>query len=239
MQLFLSLRADEVDLPIAYRNIQHGLLYRALSTDPDFATYLHDHGSQTEDRSFKHFTFSPFRGNYTVQNKRIVFRDEVSMEIRSMDRRVIGILASVLAEGKTVQLGQQYAVISRCMVSERHIETPRVTVQTLSPVVVYQTLPDGHTVFLSPEDPAFCASLVHNAQRKWRSLGNDDADFALTVAPLPDQTFRKVPTSFKTTFITGWQGRFLLEGNPQVIDMLYQIGLGAKSSQGFGMFRVL
>lgn len=239
MQLFLSIKADTINLPIAYRTIQHGLLYRALSTDSEFATQLHNEGRLTEDRSYKHFTFSPFRGNYVIQNKRIIFQQACSMEIRSTDPHFIETLAQAFADESIIQLGSQYATISRCIVSDQHIATSQAVIQTLSPVVVYHTLPDGHTVFLSPEDAAFCASLVHNAQRKWRSLGNADSDFALTITPLHNQKFRKVPTSFKTTYITGWHGRFQLEGNPKVLDMLYQIGLGAKSSQGFGMFRVI
>lgn len=239
MQLCLSFRADSVNLPIAYRSIQHGLIYHTLSEDADFATQLHNNGHQTEDRSYKHFTFSPFCGDYSISNKRIVFQQELSMEIRSSDPRFILTLSESLTEGKTVQLGSQNAVISHSAVSDRHVLQPEVDIQTISPLVVYQTLDDGHTVFLSPTEETFLNSLVHNAQRKWRSSGGTDADFRLSVTPLPNQQFRKVPTAFKTTFITGWQGRFHLSGNPQVIDMLYQIGLGAKSSQGFGMFLVL
>ena len=239
MQLFLSLQADTVNLPIAYRNIQHGLLYRALSTDPEFATQLHNEGHLTEDRSYKHFTFSPFRGNYIIQNKRIVFHQELSMEVRSIDRHFIEILAKAFTNGRLIQLGSQYTTIKQCSVSDRHMQSSQIDIQTLSPIVVYQTMTDGHTVFLSPEDDRFITSLVHNAQRKWRSLGNDDSSFSLTITPFPEQQYRKVPTTFKTTFITGWHGRFHLEGTPQVIDMLYQIGLGAKSSQGFGMFQVI
>ena len=43
-------------------------------------------------------------------------------------------------------------------------------------------------------------------------------------------------TLYKTTRITGWHGRFRLSGSPEMLDLLFHSGLGAKNSQGFGMF---
>ena len=40
-------------------------------------------------------------------------------------------------------------------------------------------------------------------------------------------------------YLTGWEGDFLLDGDPETLCLLYQTGLGDRNSQGFGMFRML
>ena len=239
MQLSLLFQAESINLPIAYRSTQQGLLYQVLSANPAFATYMHNEGRQIEDRSYKLFTFSPLNGQYSIKDKRITFHQYASMEIRSIDTNFIQILADNLVEGANIRLGQQYVTIAQAQISEQRVSSSHVQIQTISPVVVYQTQEDGHTTFFSPYDEVFYSSIIHNAQRKWRSLGYDDTFLELAIKPIDGQVFHKVPTRFKTTFITGWHGCFEIIGLPAVVDMLYQTGLGAKNSQGFGMFRII
>ena len=239
MQLHIQFRGDQVDLPIAYRHTQQGLVYHAISGDAAFATQLHEEGRVSEARSFKLFTFSPFSGAYTIAGKRIIFRDALNMEIRSTDAYFIRQMTESLAVGSIQQLaGNQVEVIS-ARVTDDHLLVSEARVQTVSPVVVYQTLEGNKTRFFSPSEPEFAAGIIRNAQRKWQSLHGENAPFDLAVEVLPEVQPRKVPTNFKGTFITGWNCRLRLAGIPDVLDMLYQTGLGAKSSQGFGMFRVL
>ena len=48
----------------------------------------------------------------------------------------------------------------------------------------------------------------------------------------------KYLTKYKGFFINGWKGIYQLSGERKYLDFLYQTGLGAKNSQGFGMFDV-
>ncbi len=238
LQLSLGLRGHHICLPIAYRHTLQGLIYHALSANTELADSLHNGGYLTEDRIFKLFTFGPLAGDYAIQDKRIIFHHEVHWEIRSVQPQMIQLLGKVLHKGAAVALGQNAALITHSRIEDRHLQMERAIVTTRSPVVVYQTLENGHTHFLSPTDEGFFPALVRNAQRKWQSLYGTEVPFSLEISPVPGYIDRKVVTSFKGTFITAWNGRFLLRGNPDVIDFLYQVGLGAKSSQGFGMFTV-
>jgi len=44
---------------------------------------------------------------------------------------------------------------------------------------------------------------------------------------------------YKGFIIKGWMGKFRLRGNPELIKFSYEAGLGAKNSQGFGMWEIL
>ena len=50
---------------------------------------------------------------------------------------------------------------------------------------------------------------------------------------------RKIVTKYKGIYITGWLGNYKISGERKYLDFLYQTGLGAKNSQGFGMFSIL
>lgn len=50
---------------------------------------------------------------------------------------------------------------------------------------------------------------------------------------------KKMVTRYKNSYITAWYGTYCLKGERKYLDFLYQTGLGAKNSQGFGMFELL
>lgn len=44
---------------------------------------------------------------------------------------------------------------------------------------------------------------------------------------------------YKGTVIKGYSGDFILKGNPELIKLAYDTGLGSKNSQGFGCIEVM
>ena len=99
----------------------------------------------------------------------------------------------------------------------------------------------GHTVFFSPDDPRFCQAMESNARRKYQVLLHETPqDVPISVRPCFKRMPRKLMTSFRHTYITGWFGQYELHSDrAEMLDLLYQVGIGAKSSQGFGMFNVV
>jgi CRISPR-associated endoribonuclease Cas6 len=52
--------------------------------------------------------------------------------------------------------------------------------------------------------------------------------------------YKKVPVAGgKDIYIIGWRGEYELRGYPEYLDFLYYCGLGARNSDGFGMFEML
>lgn len=46
-------------------------------------------------------------------------------------------------------------------------------------------------------------------------------------------------TRYKGFYLSGWTGTYRISGERKYLNFLYQAGLGAKNSQGFGMFDVI
>ena len=232
MQLHLQFQCKNLILPVAYRHYVQSMLYGALRQLPGYDR-IHD------TDTFKLFTFGQLEGKYRITNREILFPEGARLEVRSADDTLPMALFSLFSEGSLWQLGKNTVTVSGARLENARVQTDSLAVATCSPIVAYVTLPDGKTVFYSPEQEEFYRLVRANARKKWVINGGAEENFSFQMLPLPQRPFRKQVTGFKTTRITAWSGRFLLEGPPEVLNFLYHTGMGAKSSQGFGMFRLL
>lgn len=238
MQLYLTFAADCIRLPMASAEILQGLIYHALREDPMYARALHEKGRTAEGRAYKLFCFSELSGPYTIADGQICYPHGADLEIRGIDPRFITLLFSYFTKHPTVRLGDNTVEIQNLRLGDTRLHKDRILVKTLSPITVYRTEADGHTTYFSPEAEAFCSLVEKNARRKWLSHYGTEEGFGFSIRPQGERFTRRA-THFKSTFITAWHGRFLLEGTPETLDFLYHTGLGSKNSQGFGMFEIV
>ena len=169
-----------------------------------------------------------------MAGKSIIFCDRIAFEIRCHDAFMAQLLLSGFNKGKKVKLLKNELTVESSIFENKIIFERSITVRAVSPITVLSNTTDGHTVYYTPDDELFYERILANAKRKWCTLYGED-DFDMSISPM-DTNFRKLVTLFKGTYINAWYGTFVLEGNPKVIDFLYNVGLGNKTSQGFGMF---
>lgn len=238
MQMRINFESEQnINLPIAYRHAVQSMIYRTLARCPEYSAALHNCGfSGDENEAFKLFTFSQFEGEYNVADKRIIFEKEMTLEIRCYDIFMCQLLLEGFSRGNKFNLLHNELTVACCRLENKIVFDDRVRVKMLSPVAVLSNTSDKHTVYYAPDEETFYEKLTYNAYRKWCTLF-DEKDFDLKISPA-EGTFRKLVTLFKGTYVNAWYGSFVLEGNPRVIDFLYNVGLGNKSSQGFGMFEI-
>ena len=238
MQISIVFTKDRITLPIATCETLQGLLYKAIAQDADYAQSLHDDGKIFDGRKFKLFSFGEPEGRYEIEGDSITYLSRLRLTVRSADAYFIQLLLAYFTPGREVRLGNNTVTVGDIRLGDNRIYGDRIVIRTLSPITAYITEPDGRTVYFSPEDPRFYDSLTANARRKYVGFFGTDEGFSLRVSPAEGARFIKRATRFKTTFITAWHGRFVLEAPPRVLELLYDTGLGSKNSQGFGMFEI-
>ena len=237
VQILLEMSANGTCLPIAYRQYIQAAIYSALQEHQAYAEQLHNYGTASKNgHVFKLFTFSQLEGAYQVSGRRICFSGSVRLEIRSIYDELIMYLFSRFSRNAEFQIAGKFLTITGCWLSDKRLNDTVLNIVTRSPVVAYRTCEDRKTIFYSPKDPEFYELICANAQRKWQSLHDNVEPILLQITPLPDCCYTKQVTSFKDTRITAWSGSFHLAGDCNALDFLFQTGLGAKNSQGFGMF---
>ncbi len=232
MRLLVTLSGG-VRLPLAYRREQQGLLYHLLSSHPAYSAFVHDQGHEAGKKRFKLFTFSALQGRYTVEGKEIIFPDSLRFEVRSPDETLISTICSACQPGTPVMLGDRPMNVERCQL----LPLPRLSdgMEVVARTgTVHTTDAQGHTRYYAPDEADFLPAIQANALRKWQGL-YPGASFDFSAEPGGGDWKRQV-TTFKGTYITAWTGRLILHGAPHALAFLYNTGLGARNSQGFGIF---
>ncbi|TCS78785.1 CRISPR-associated endoribonuclease Cas6 [Tepidibacillus fermentans] len=113
----------------------------------------------------------------------------------------------------------------------------------LSPITVYSTYlrenGQKHTMYYTPKDEMFYQLIEENLKKKYEAYTGKTVVGTFTIKPKKIRENDKVVTRFKGFIINAWNGVYELEGNPELINFAYQVGLSNRNSQGFGMFQVI
>lgn len=233
MQLHLTFTGEGLNLPISYQSILQGMIYRGLyRADPAFSADLHEKGRAQSVDLPKLFVFGRLQGPYRIRGQNILFPKAVGLEIRSCDKQMICTLAAGLTVGESLPLGHNEVLLTECRIEDYRVETERISVRTASPFAVHTTY-EARKIF---DEQQMRHKLLQNAREKWCATGHDPAQFALEIQwdapPTP------IHAVFKEIGIDAWNAAMTLTGSQEVLDLLYNTGLGAKNSQGFGLLDI-
>lgn len=238
-----------LSLPIHYGAILQGFIYSQL--EPNLASWLHGDAYNYAKRTFKMFTFSRLTGNYNLDRtaKRISFSGPATFQLASYNTQILASLAEHLLKSQSLRLGQQEVQV-------RGVEILRppcfqdgrpVSVKALSPITIYSTFqkPNGGklTHYYSPPEKDWSGMLLQNLARKAKALGwEDDSGRALESAyikPFRVHERDKKIISYKGFVVQAWLGLYELKLQQAYFELAYDVGLGGKNAQGFGMVEVV
>lgn len=236
---------QELILPIHYNYILQGFLYKNL-TDKDYRNFLHETGYQLDDKNFKMFTLSRLTGKFRILKDigKIAFSSPFTLVVAAGVEQFITDLAETLIKSDQCILGDTPVEIKSISVHKNFTPADKVQIKMLSPVVAYRTVLEGdkkHTEYYSPWQKEFGPLVTNNLLRKYQILyGNlpENTDFRVIPNGSQEQKFKTI-INYKGTVIIGYSGIYWLKGNPDLIEVAYNTGLGSKNSQGFGCWEVV
>lgn len=245
MRLVVEFRAvgDEmVTLPLHYNKAVQGMIYHQIR---EYLPELHERGYVIGSRVFRLFVFSRIEGTVVkVGNGKISFKSPVRIKIGSPKEAFLEYLANSLLRSHEVNIGgSSLEVDSVTIMKNPDFSSGCIKVRALSPITVYSTLMTAvgrkKTYYYHPEEKEFSEQIRNNILKKGALLGvsADDAFFSI-------EPYRVKNTDLKTVYynnfvIKGWLGQYILRGIPELLDIAYDTGIGAKNSQGFGMIEVI
>jgi CRISPR-associated endoribonuclease Cas6 len=250
MRLRIALESSTICLPIHYGHIIQGFIYNQL--EPNLAKWLHGEAYSFAARTYKMFTFSRLEGQFKLDkpNKRISFSNTVSFQLASHNSEVLASFAEHLLKAQDLRLGQNQCQVRRVEIlkpPEVDLGKP-IKVRALSPITIYSTLskPDGKklTHYYSPFEKDWNEMLRDNLVRKVKSLEWED-NAATSLAEMRFEPLKLTPKDekiirYKGSFVKAWTGIYEVSNMPEAYFwLMYDVGLGAKNSQGMGMVEVL
>lgn len=239
MQLKINISTqNSITLPINYHYIQQGIIYSLLSDDTGIAA-VHDEGARFQDKEFRLFTYGPFQGKYSIRDKKITFQEGLSFEIRSFDENAIRRIDSNVHR-RGIRLGKSIYRDIETELMDYRIYSEDVVIKMISPICVYDTdSVTGRTNYYTPRDFQFGELIISNFMNKYIAAIGEGPEGELGFDILKIGPKDKYITRYKNFLIEGWKGIYNLSGTPELMTFLYNAGLGAKNSQGFGMFEVI
>ena len=240
MQLHIHINIEKsIELPINYQHMLQSAIYKALSEDSGYLGKLHDEGYEYGKRDYRLFTIGLLVGKHSVKDKRITFKGKISLEIRSIDARLITFLGRYYKEHKLI-LWDNILSVEKCIVTDKVIEQHDITVKMLTPISIHTTDPvTKKTTYYSPDDKGFNRLVNENFQRKYTAYTGVACKESINIIPVSYNKKDLFVTKYKDFYISGWYGIYRLCGERKHLDFLYQVGIGDRNAYCFGMFETL
>lgn len=239
---FMAAEGERVTLPLHYNKAVQGMIYHQIR---GYLPDLHDRGYMVAGRVFRLFVFSRIEGtSVEVGNGTISFKSPVRIKIGSPKEAFLEYLANSLLRSPQVNIGGSPLVVeSVTVVKNPDFSSGHIRVRAISPITVYSTLLTAggrkKTYYYHPGEKEFPEQIRNNILKKGSLLGVDSVEAFFSIEP-----YRVKNTDLKTVYyddfvIKGWLGQYILSGTPELLDIAYDTGLGAKNPQGFGMVEVV
>lgn len=234
----------DIMLPIHYNELIQKIIYKNLPKL--LSTFLHDIGFRYNNKPIKLFTFSKiFSNKIKLYKNYIFFSNTISIFISSPIEIIIKILRENLLKNEIIKLN-----VNKLKVDEiKTVPNPKfeniMKIKTLSPITIYKTIIKNdkkYTNYIFPNDNEFNYLIKENIKKKYVIIQgiidkNISLDFQLEIRPI---NIKNKILKYKNFIIKGIEGELeLATDKPEIIEKVYDAGLGAKNSQGFGMFQII
>ena len=237
----------DIILPIHYNELIQKTIYNNIPKI--LSHFIHEIGFKYNKRSFKLFTFSKIKSNKIKLSKNHIFFNKlIEIQISSPIDIIIKTLKENLEKKQNLRIYKNKLIVKEINTIEKpnFSEFTKITkIKTLSPITIYKTIIKNnkkYTQYLFPEDPEFNNLIKENIKKKYAIIkGITDP------TEIPEISFHLTPIDtkikilkYKNFIIKGIEGILEINtNNIKVLQEIYDAGLGAKNSQGFGMFEFL
>ena len=236
MRIKISLRKEKFTLPMAYQEILQGIIFAMLSRN-ELGTKYHDEGYRYNKKTFKCFVFSNILGKFSIMNKKIIFDEYFSFYIASQDEKFIQTIYQVLMNNKFLFFGKTPVEIVKIeLIKERPFKGVRkITLETLSPVLIYSTTND-YSTYYKMSDAISKQYILQNIEDKTKAYGYPIDEIVFHIVNVNYEKRRMV--EFKNCYYCCYSGELEVETNYDTLLFVLNCGLSSKGSAGFGMVKI-
>lgn len=262
LKLTVKPKHRNTQIPLSYSYFLSSAIYRWIEqSSPAYSKFLHENGFSIEGttRRFKHFCFSrlniPHRKvsgyKFKILSPQIYWYIGIPVE-ETLQHLIVGIF-----EKQEFYIEREENIFTVEQVEALPEPEWRKTMKfrMISPLTI--SIPEerkGKLVphYLRPFDPRLNEALKKNIINKYLSLYDklpDDVDFDCVLDEKfisdrggPEKISKLITIKeghSEETKVRGFMCPITIEGNPELIKLAYESGLGEKGSLGFGMLEVI
>lgn len=240
MRLQANFEMDTNWLIKDYRRLFMSLIKNIFSTyDP--MLYVRLYGTEDQKQKVnKPFTFSVhFPGFKKIEGGKVFCGSKVGLFFSSNDEILVAAFYNGLKRNKQIMIGEnnpiKFTVTNIQLLPLKKINSNKVEFKTISPVLVNQL--GNNLNFIPPTHPDFDNAFKEIISNQANELGvrciPKDIQFEIDY-----ENVRKLPLSHYNQTMTSWLGKFIMEAPKNVLQLVYDTGIGVRRSQGFGMLEI-
>jgi len=238
IKIKLSPLQEPSPIPAHYNHLLQSFIYRNLS--PRVSEKLHQSGFSFGKRQFRLFVFSKIFGSFKREGENLLYKGDIFFWVASPLVEILESFASGILRHK-LKLGSSHYQILSVEVGFDKPFPGNILIKTLSPITSYSTVftsdQKRKTYYFSPFEKDFSRICGDNLLKKYKILKGRSFHIPGGFSLTPEKVSKKNEhiIMYKGTVIKAWSGIYRLEAPPELMEIAFDCGLGAKNSQGFGM----
>ena len=237
-------------LPWSHQYELSSAVYATIAhASPGFSKFLHDRGFIADGKQFRLFTFSSLRGKVLERNSfGLLLQSPLELQCSSPVPEFVRAVAEGALQVGLLRVGEIELPVGQVETLPDPEFSSYMFFRPLSPITVSTGRIDAdgkmRATYLSPETPDFFEHLKNNLIRKYEALNkkppeNPEVKFKLASDIMPENRRLSKLIDIKGIKVRGWLVPVEAEGNPELLRLAYETGLGEKNSAGFGMVEVV
>lgn len=222
-----------------YRSIFMALI-KSVFMKYDPVLYTNLYGIEEQKRKVnKPFTFSVRFPQYKgTDGNKMLCGNIISLLFSSDEETLVTAFYNGLREKRKITIGENYPITFELdqiqLLPFRRINTNKVLFRTISPILVNDK--GSNLDYLSPAKPEFSKAfkqiIAIQANNFQISCTEEMIEFEIN-------TMKKLPLSHYNQTMTSWLGEFVLQAPANILQLVYDNGIGVRRSQGFGMLEII
>ncbi len=240
MKIIVRFELKKAQLPLDYRRLMVSFLKASFtSSEPELFKQFYEKGKTVQ----KPFAFDVKLPKASFEKESILLDSEEIQLTIILEEKVLGIRiynAIVGMKKEKVEYpvanGNSMKVKSVRIEEHRRIVENQVVIQMLSPLVFREHKKGEKDYYYQADDEEFIniAKEIIQAQVSNLKITSKGIDIVLE----PIKTKKVIIKTFGIN-IPASLGIFKLSANEEIINILYQIGIGSRRSEGFGVFEII
>lgn len=232
-------------VPIDYRRFFLSLIKETLKDENLYTA---------EKRDTKPFCFSVYFEGSKIKNEIIEIEGNTNLFISSPDMLLLITIYNGLVRNKAKEFpfpnGEKLKRINTFLINEKTINNNEAQFKTMSPVIIVN---NNKKPVLHPktkvnienigdiiiDDNIFLKELRYSVKNIIKS--SEDVEFIpvdIKKEVIKHSIGEHLKEANKKILLIGFSGKFILRGNRDDLQKIYQLGLGFRRNQGFGMLEV-
>lgn len=240
MRLKVIGNIDKEKMPLSYRTMVMSFIKKAIELgDKECFKELYYYKDK-KNKKIKPFCFSVYLNDFKIINDQVQVNGDISITISTADYNLGIVLYNGLLKIKEHSYKDITFIKNRVILEkESKVTTKEAIFKTLSPIYIK----DKNNKVLSPDNPKYVEELNYISNLLLKTYRGYGLTESLEFTPLQMKKTvikEKIKDFIKNSnkefiYINGYLGIFKLKGNIEDLQLLMELGIGFRRSEGFGL----